>query len=179
MDVSTHIAKTLTLWMSQNPGLDTLKKVSARSGVGFGTVQRAKNGDGNTTVKNLALIAKAFGRPVEDLIGIVDGEIPASYLAAADSTKMTTQEPQAAPYLTERLKELIELTKTMSDEGQAILLGRAQEIALRYPQEKSTFTLTIDPGSIERQVANRLEKQRKRQELLDDLAHKVSTNSTE
>lgn len=54
--------------MQATPSLDTLKKVSAKSDVGFGTVQRAKNGDGNITVANLAAIAQAFGRKPEELL---------------------------------------------------------------------------------------------------------------
>jgi len=68
MDITDHIASNLDTWMASTPNLDTLKKVAARSGVGFGTVQRARNGDGNTTIKNLTAIAKAFNRSIEELL---------------------------------------------------------------------------------------------------------------
>lgn len=68
MDLTKNIAGNLSAWMADTPSLDTIKKVSSRSGVGFGTVQRAKNGDGNPTITNLGDIAKAFGKQVEDLI---------------------------------------------------------------------------------------------------------------
>jgi hypothetical protein len=42
IDISKTISSKLSLWMETTPGLDTLKKVAAKSGVGFGTVQRAK-----------------------------------------------------------------------------------------------------------------------------------------
>lgn len=57
MDIIARISRNLNDWMSQHPDLNTIKKVSVRSGVGFGTVQRAKNGDGNITVRNLEAIA--------------------------------------------------------------------------------------------------------------------------
>lgn len=68
MDISTVIAKNLSAWMAATPSLDTIKKVSDKSKVGFGTVQRAKNGDGNITVANLLSIARAFGRLPEELL---------------------------------------------------------------------------------------------------------------
>lgn len=68
MDISTVIAKNLSAWMAATPSLDTIKKLSDKSKVGFGTVQRAKNGDGNITVANLLSIARAFGRLPEDLL---------------------------------------------------------------------------------------------------------------
>jgi transcriptional regulator with XRE-family HTH domain len=68
MDISEEISRNLSAWMEANPALDTLKKLSKASHVGFGTVQRAKNGSGNITVQNLELIARAFKRSAIDLI---------------------------------------------------------------------------------------------------------------
>jgi len=68
MDLTKNIAANLSGWMDGNPNLDTIKKVAVRSGVGFGTVQRTKNGDGNPTIKNLADIAAAFGKSIEALL---------------------------------------------------------------------------------------------------------------
>lgn len=42
MDIAKIIAKNLSEWMASTPGLDTLQKLEAKSGVGFGTVRRAK-----------------------------------------------------------------------------------------------------------------------------------------
>lgn len=95
MDLTKNIASNLSGWMGENPNLDTIKKVSARSGVGFGTVQRAKNGDGNPTVKNLADIASAFGKPIEAL------------LAAPEQQKLTlgVAEPLAAYHQRDPIQE--------------------------------------------------------------------------
>ncbi len=68
MDVSQIIAYHLTALMASYPERETLAKVAKAAKVGFGTVQRARNGDGNLTVQNLALIAAAFHRRPEDLL---------------------------------------------------------------------------------------------------------------
>lgn len=74
MDISAIIARNLSALMEANPDRDTLIKVSKASRVGFGTVRRTKNGDGNVTVQNLELIARAFRRGARDLL--VDSEEP-------------------------------------------------------------------------------------------------------
>lgn len=71
MDISVRIASNLNEWRRASKDLSTLRKISARSHVGYGTLQRAINGEGNLTIKNLVQIAQAFGRPVEDLLGLV------------------------------------------------------------------------------------------------------------
>jgi transcriptional regulator with XRE-family HTH domain len=68
MDISKVISANLTAWMESTPALDTFKKLATKSGAGFGTVQRAKNGDGNITVEKLSMIAAAFGRAPSDLL---------------------------------------------------------------------------------------------------------------
>lgn len=68
MDISKIIAANLNAWMEATPGLDTLHKVEAKSGAGFGTVRRARKGEGNITVEKLAMIAAAFGRDPADLL---------------------------------------------------------------------------------------------------------------
>lgn len=68
MDIARVIAHNLSTWMEASTNLNTLKALSKASGVGFGTVQRAKNGDGNITVQNLEAIAHAFKRKAVDLL---------------------------------------------------------------------------------------------------------------
>lgn len=74
MEITQVIAKNLTDWMTHSSTLNTLKSLSKASGVGFGTVRRAKNGDGNITVQNLASIARAFKRRPIDLL--IDSTAP-------------------------------------------------------------------------------------------------------
>lgn len=68
MDIKQTIAANLAAWMADSPSLDTLKKLSARSGVSYGTIQRARNAEANLTIENLCGLADAFGRSVADLI---------------------------------------------------------------------------------------------------------------
>lgn len=59
-NVREHAANTLACLMKATPSLDTLQKVAAKSGVGYGTVRRVKNADVSVTAENLAAIAAAF-----------------------------------------------------------------------------------------------------------------------
>lgn len=68
MDTARVIAANLSAWMAAHPGRKTLQDVARAAGVGFGTVRRAKNGDGNLTVANLESIAAAFHRSARDLL---------------------------------------------------------------------------------------------------------------
>ena len=127
MDITATIAENLNAWMQASPTLDTIKRVAARSGVGFGTVRRARNGDGNTTIQNLAAIARAFGRSTEDLIR------PTHYSQADNITRLSVQEPRTPPLMA----ELMAIAETISDRGQAELIGRAHEIARLHPRAKA------------------------------------------
>ena len=123
MEISAIIAANLAAWMQAAPGLDTIKKVSARSGVGFGTVQRARNGDGNTTIQNLELIAKAFKRRPEDLLAPPAGQI-----------QQPVADYEVIPPL---LMELIDIAHQISERGQIELIGRAKELARQHPRAKA------------------------------------------
>lgn len=83
MDICTIISTNLTAWMDSHPSLNTLKKLSAKSGVGFGTVQRVSNGNGNPTISNLESIAGAFGKSAIELLSPppVGSESPAPMAA--------------------------------------------------------------------------------------------------
>jgi transcriptional regulator with XRE-family HTH domain len=82
MDTARIIALNLSAWMAAHPGRKTLQDVARASGVGFGTVRRAKNGDGNLTVANLESIAAAFHRTARELL-----ELP------AETTSYSSEEP--------------------------------------------------------------------------------------
>lgn len=68
MDILQIIAANLNDWMRDHPRFSTIKSLASASGVGFGTVRRIKNGDGNPTVSNLEAIARAFRRSAIDLM---------------------------------------------------------------------------------------------------------------
>jgi hypothetical protein len=84
---------------------------------GFSTVRRAKNGDGNLTVQNLELIAKAFRRSAKDLL--VDPD--QAYSPAAPITVLAVHEPP----IDER--ELLQGYRDASQEVREILLDLARK----------------------------------------------------
>lgn len=127
MDITAHIAANLGAWMEASSNLDTLKKVAARAGVGFGTVRRARNGDGNTTIKNLTAIARAFGRSIEDLLRAPD------YDTSGSITVLPAREPPPLPPL---LADLLTVAELLNERGQCELIGRAKEMAITHPRTK-------------------------------------------
>lgn len=75
MDIKQVIATNIAKWMTANPATDTLKKLAQRSGVSFGTVQRARNAEANMTIENLAMLADALGKTPADLVTPVEAQI--------------------------------------------------------------------------------------------------------
>jgi transcriptional regulator with XRE-family HTH domain len=124
MDIAKIIAINLKEWMATTSSLDTLKKLAARSGVGFGTVQRTRNGDGNITVQNLVAIAQAFGRPVEDLLRLPDG--------VADLSRHERRSHSNA--LTDEIMDLIE---RLDDDGRWLIKGQALLLLSHHAKEKN------------------------------------------
>lgn len=62
------LGSKLVLLMSANAELDTIQKLSARSGVSKGVVERMIKAEVNTGIDHLAGIAKAFGLPISELL---------------------------------------------------------------------------------------------------------------
>lgn len=147
MDISKTIAENLAAWMDADPNLNTLKKVEGKAKVGFGTIRRTRNGDGNVTVEKLALIAAAFNRhpaellyPSEGIIGhaVGSGKTP-TYLPAL-ITRLETNEPIPLPTLSVRQKreaEIAELLAQIDDYGLVVILEKCREIAKAYPARVS------------------------------------------
>lgn len=117
--------------MAATPALDTLKKVSSKSGVGFGTVRRARNGDGNTTIQNLSAIARAFKRRPEDLL------VSSDYSTDDKVTRLAAREPSPRSPL---IDELIALAERMNERGQAQLIERAEVLAQQFPKAKANHS---------------------------------------
>ena len=117
MAIAQVISQNLAALMASYPGRETLAKVAQASGVGFGTVQRARNGDGNLTVQNLELIAKAFRRSARDLLA----EPVDEYGPAAPVTVLSVHEPP----LEER--ELLQGYRDASQEVREILIDLARK----------------------------------------------------
>ena len=123
IEISAIIAANLGAWMQATPALDTIKKVSTTAKVGFGTVRRARNGDGNTTIQNLELIAGAFKRRPEDLLAAPNGQL-----------QQPAPEYEVMPPL---IAELLDVAHDMSERGQIELIGRAKELARLHPRAKA------------------------------------------
>lgn len=137
MAITHTISANLGAWMEKSADLNTLKKLAARSGVGFGTVQRMKNGDGNPTIKNITDVARAFGKRPEDLLLAVP--------ALSGAAPLRVAEPEAKPHAnvvtldTENgtRRELANLVMTMSDTALKVLLYEAKKIDKEYPAAKA------------------------------------------
>ncbi len=131
--------------MKESPTLDTVQKVETRSGVGFGTVRRAKNGEGNITAKNMQLIAQAFGRHPADLM--LPTETAAQpgdeYPKAIDDAKVSLKAAEPIPMpvknagsdLAERITAIL---PTLSERALVLVLDKAREAAQEYPLVKQT-----------------------------------------
>lgn len=69
MPLEQILAKNVTALMQRTPDLETIDKLSARSGVGRGTVDRIKKGEVSTKVETVEKLAIAFGvAPVQLLV---------------------------------------------------------------------------------------------------------------
>lgn len=131
MTIIEIIAANLTAWMSRTPGLDTIAKLADRSGVGFGTVRRMKNGESNPTVQNLEDVAQAFGRSAIDLMTPTDGAMlpvrePATIYQLAD------ERPLEPP-----IDQIVANARAMTRDGQFVLLGQSQVLARDHARAKA------------------------------------------
>lgn len=129
MKITDNIAENLSSWMEGHPKLGTIKLLSEKSKVGFGTVRRVKNGDGNPTITNLYDIAQAFGKRIEDLLAPVNQSDNVVKLTASDAPP---------PAYSSELIQLISLANAMDERGKWQLIGMAKVLAQEYPENKSS-----------------------------------------
>lgn len=143
MDISKTIGGNLTAWMIDNQSLDTIEKVEAKSGVGFGTIRRTKNGEGNITVEKLTAIARAFGRhPAELMIQpeAIDEaadirEYRQSVFDEAQRFKVSEPEPAALySFPSPLVAELVAIAEKLNDAGLNRLIGQAQQLTTTHPK---------------------------------------------
>lgn len=123
MDIKMIVSRNLSRLMTNSQTLDTVKKVSARSGVGFGTVRRAKNGDGNITVENLSAIARAFG---VDISYMVTDEKSENLMPPI--IQMKTRSAR-----TKRVETIHALMDETNETGLAVILDKCREVSKEYP----------------------------------------------
>lgn len=120
MKPSLVLAHNLTSWMAASRTLDTLEKVAARSGVGFGSIRRIKSGDANPTIETIADVARAFHKTAIDFL--TPPEI--------DNVVHMVQEPAATYHVPNRLVEsLLDAIEVLNDRAVIELTGAAKQMA--------------------------------------------------
>lgn len=141
MDITQAISLNLKAWMGSGGSKITLKKLSAASGVGFGTVQRAWNGTGNTTIQNLESIARAFGKHAGDLLIPPDVPYPvapplltAREIAEPSSDVLSFHREKEHP----AIKEAISLLRQMNETGKARALEHIRLVAADFSAPHQT-----------------------------------------
>jgi len=110
--------------------------------VGFGTVQRIKNGEGNITAKNMALIARAFNRhPAELMIARPAEEKPelTHYRQTIDGTATRVETNEKAPtaliipYKNPLHEEVLSICKGINDNALREVIGYLKRVAEQSP----------------------------------------------
>jgi transcriptional regulator with XRE-family HTH domain len=134
MDISQRIAHNLSAWMAATCGRETLMQVAKASGVGFGTVQRARNGEGNLTVQNLEMIAAAFRRQAVELLA--DPEISGDAAATASAAVLVVHE-RRGDYLTDDEQLLLEALRVADDGARRSLLLLARDALERFGHRRT------------------------------------------
>jgi transcriptional regulator with XRE-family HTH domain len=61
MKLEAILAQNISQLMESTPGLDTIEKVSIRSGVSRGTVDRVRKAEVSTKIETVEMLAAAFG----------------------------------------------------------------------------------------------------------------------
>lgn len=134
MDISQRIAHNLSAWMASTRGRETLMLVSKASGVGFGTVQRARNGEGNLTVQNLEMIAAAFRRQAVDLLS--EPQESRVDQAATTASGLVVHE-RRAEYMTDDERLLIEAFRIADEGSRRALLLLARDSLDRFGRRRT------------------------------------------
>lgn len=133
MKITDHISANLNAWMSASRKYNTDKKLSSQAGVGSGTVQRIRRGEGNPTITSLCAIAHAFNRRVEDLLAAPEG----TENGIDNVVRFSVCEPTPQTYLPV-MREICDLIESMEERGQWELVGEARMLARLYPKQKNT-----------------------------------------
>lgn len=126
MDIAKVISTNFNALMAATPGLETIEKVVAASHVGYGTVRRTRNGEGNITVQHLEAIAAAFKRRAVDLLVRPD--------FTYEATAPVTLRAYAEPPPDERL--LLFGYRQASPDVREIMLDAAKKAIARREQGK-------------------------------------------
>lgn len=149
MAIAKTISRNLTAWMDATPALDTLQKLEAKSGVGFGTIRRAKNGEGNITVEKLEAIAAAFGQPAAALLAEARAPEPL-YLnepRASYSSDPLAERYEAASPAARAVVDMILMPSPKSiDDAPSEMLSSAVKMALLAAEDSIKHGIAIKSG---------------------------------
>lgn len=115
------------------PGGISQPELAQLSGVPQPTISRTLKGKSIPETKTLIKLARAL----KCTLGGYTGTETISKPSASNVTELKCKEPEALPM---PLSEIITLAKTMTTEGQYVLLGRAQEIARQFPAVKANHS---------------------------------------
>lgn len=121
MKLEEILARNITRLMAGNPALDTIDKLSQRSGVGRGTVDRVKKAEVSTKIETVQALAAAFGvTPLQLLAGDED--------AAAEAAGQRAQgyrTPTSMQWVSTEENQLLSLYRTTDDEGRRTIMNIA------------------------------------------------------
>lgn len=144
MDIKQIIAQNLSRLIDQSPVLDTVEKVSSRSGVGFGTVRRARKAQGNITVVNLDGVARAFGVDVAYLVtnhgeALKSQNTKPSENHAVNQMQSSYENKVAGTIkpkskrdkLSDRINQALE---RINEDGLLVAIGRIETLTEEYPR---------------------------------------------
>lgn len=133
MGITDTISQNLKAWMSADPYLKTIKQVEAKAKVGFGTVRRARKGEGNITVEKLEALARAFGRDPADLL-----KPPATNYAVVEEPQHPYCEPTKLSSGNRsrdaRILSIVALLHQTDDYGLVAMLEKAKDVVRDYPR---------------------------------------------
>lgn len=116
------------------PGGISQPDLAKLSGVPQPTISRTLKGKSTPETYTLIKLARALRCVLGGYTGTEDEK--KSYLSG-NVTELKVAEEVVLP---KPIDEIISLAKTMSAEGQYVLLGRAQEVALLYPKAKKNHS---------------------------------------
>ncbi len=117
--LETILANNLTQLMATTAGLDTIDKVSQRSGLGRGTVERVRKATVSTKIETVEMLAAAFGLPAIQLLSEGLEIVAAANDAVGDATVTLPagRAPTSMQWVNADEDELLTNYRTTDDEG--------------------------------------------------------------
>lgn len=131
MDIADELDNAMAAF---RPGGISQAELSKLSGVPQPTISRTLRAGSTPETKTLIKLAAALKC---SLGGYNGTEAESSYPKGTNVTELKPQEPEPLPI---PIAEIVRIAMTISTEGQYVLLGRAQEVALQFPAAKANHS---------------------------------------